>query len=724
MQSPERAPAPEPALDLPALYEQMILVRVLEEELQKLCDIGEAGDLHLNRGQEAIALGVCAAIRPTDYVVGHHRTIAHAVAKGVPLYPLVAELLGKADGICGGMSGEMHLSYPAVRFMFSFQLVGTCVRPDCLVLGDNKPIAALSVGDLALGRTGFNRISQVFSRSYDGEMVKIVGCGMVPVETTPDHLCWTVTSSSKSVRNPTGSWTHATVYSDGMWKAAGELRATDRYRRGDFLGIPRLPGVFDDQSVSMLEFVQEHYHEQAEYDLALDLRRRGVIYREIQAEILQRFGRRVSFNLLEGWTKGKWRPRRRLAEMPLTRDTAWMLGLYVAEGCFDKRSAVFTLNSAEEATLGKRVLEIADTLGVKGRAWPKKGAHAINLKLYSKSLGRALMKWCGSGAAHKQIPEVILLHKDLSILEAFLDGYMAGDGHLDRKMGRATLCTVSRLLAAQLQLAYARLGTFAQVSIQPAKHPRATAYRVRFPTRPTRSTFAHITDDYIYTPVRKITRQHYVGTVHNIETDDHTYLASNALVHNCVPIAAGLAWAARYVEKTDDIVVVFHGDAATSNAAWHEGMGLAAIRKVPLLLICENNHLAGNIRPEFYMPTATVMERAAGYGVAACQVDGTHAAEVFGAVRRAAEFVRQESRPFLVECDVPRFSWHKQGQRDIRGPEEMAVLYRRDPVPHTAALLGYGPEKQAAVLEAATATVREVVARARAAAPPAAPRAV
>ena len=98
-----------------ALYSQMLLIRVLEEELQKLCDLGEGSDMHFNKGQEAIAVGACAALRPTDYIITHHRMIAHAVAKGVPLHGLVAELLGKSTGTCGGLAGEMHqsgLSHP------------------------------------------------------------------------------------------------------------------------------------------------------------------------------------------------------------------------------------------------------------------------------------------------------------------------------------------------------------------------------------------------------------------------------------------------------------------------------------------------------------------------------------------------------------------------------------------------------------------------------------
>jgi TPP-dependent pyruvate/acetoin dehydrogenase alpha subunit len=109
------------------LYEQMLTIRLLEDRLQALCDSGLAGDLHFNKGQEAIAVGVCAAIWPQDHIITHHRTIAHQVARGARLYPLVAELLGKRTGTNGGQAGEMHISDPEIRHAFSFQLVGTCI---------------------------------------------------------------------------------------------------------------------------------------------------------------------------------------------------------------------------------------------------------------------------------------------------------------------------------------------------------------------------------------------------------------------------------------------------------------------------------------------------------------------------------------------------------------------------------------------------------------------
>lgn len=299
-----------------ALYKQMVFVRTLEQALEDLSNTGEVSDLHLNRGQEAIATGVMAVLRPTDYIVVHHRTIAHAVAKGIPLYPLVAELLGKEDGVCGGMSGEMHLSYPPVRFMFSFQLVATAI-----------------------------------------------------------------------------------------------------------------------------------------------------------------------------------------------------------------------------------------------------------------------------------------------------------------------------------------------------------------------------------------------------------------------PIAAGVAWASKYVKKSDDMAVAFHGDAATGNGQWHEGLNIAAVNRVPLLLVCENNHLAGNVKPEFYQSVSSPAERCKGYGIESAIVDGTHIEEVVRVAKDAVDYVRSESRPFLLECDVERLCWHKLGQRDSRTPEQLAEAAKRCPIRYAAdGLLRLSENEKNRIFEQSAALATQVIARARAASPPVAGR--
>src|SRR5918993_5458898 len=92
------------------LYEQMVLLRRFELAAQVACRKGETpGFLHLYIGQEATATGVCAHLRPSDWITSTHRGHGHALAKGMDPRILMAELFGKRDGCCGGRGGTMHL---------------------------------------------------------------------------------------------------------------------------------------------------------------------------------------------------------------------------------------------------------------------------------------------------------------------------------------------------------------------------------------------------------------------------------------------------------------------------------------------------------------------------------------------------------------------------------------------------------------------------------------
>ena len=169
------------------------------------------------------------------------------------------------------------------------------------------------------------------------------------------------------------------------------------------------------------------------------------------------------------------------------------------------------------------------------------------------------------------------------------------------------------------------------------------------------------------------------GEMH-LSSIEHRYMFAPALIATGVPVAAGIAWAIKNVKKTDDIVVVFHGDAATANGQWHEGMNLAAVNQVPLLVICENNCLAGNVRPEKYQPVDELWKRAKGYGIGYGAIDGNNVSQVFEKVQESAEFVRENSKPIFLECVTTRLSKHKQGQGDLRTGEEMDQLKKLDPL--------------------------------------------
>jgi pyruvate dehydrogenase E1 component alpha subunit len=96
--------------DLADLYRQMFLIRRLEEEAARAYAMGKIGGfLHLYIGQEAVAVGACAALRKDDYVITTYRDHGIAVAKGMAARTLMAELYGKKTGCCQGLGGSMHL---------------------------------------------------------------------------------------------------------------------------------------------------------------------------------------------------------------------------------------------------------------------------------------------------------------------------------------------------------------------------------------------------------------------------------------------------------------------------------------------------------------------------------------------------------------------------------------------------------------------------------------
>ncbi|HEU5193698.1 MAG TPA: thiamine pyrophosphate-dependent dehydrogenase E1 component subunit alpha [Methylomirabilota bacterium] len=100
------------------MYAGMLRVRLFEERVRELFAGGRIpGFLHTSVGQEAIAVGAAAALRPDDYVLSTHRGHGHLVAKGGSLRGLMAELYGKANGICHGKGGTMHIADVSVGYL-------------------------------------------------------------------------------------------------------------------------------------------------------------------------------------------------------------------------------------------------------------------------------------------------------------------------------------------------------------------------------------------------------------------------------------------------------------------------------------------------------------------------------------------------------------------------------------------------------------------------------
>ena len=105
-----------PNLELPPerlerLYADMVRIRRFEERVVELFKAGAVkGTAHSYAGEEAIAVGACAHLHPDDYVASYHRGHGHCIAKGAQTDRMMAELMGRATGYCGGLGGSMHVA--------------------------------------------------------------------------------------------------------------------------------------------------------------------------------------------------------------------------------------------------------------------------------------------------------------------------------------------------------------------------------------------------------------------------------------------------------------------------------------------------------------------------------------------------------------------------------------------------------------------------------------
>jgi pyruvate dehydrogenase E1 component alpha subunit len=145
---------------LVSMYKTMYKIRTYEETLGQIYYEGKSpvfdisagpipGELHLSSGQESSAVGVCAHLRPDDAVVGTHRAHHFAIAKGVDLKEMTAEIFGKKTGLSAGKGGHMHLFDPRVNFSCS-GIVGASF-PQAVGVGiaakqQNADYVAIAVG--------------------------------------------------------------------------------------------------------------------------------------------------------------------------------------------------------------------------------------------------------------------------------------------------------------------------------------------------------------------------------------------------------------------------------------------------------------------------------------------------------------------------------------------------------------------------------------------------
>ncbi len=157
-------------------------------------------------------------------------------------------------------------------------------------------------------------------------------------------------------------------------------------------------------------------------------------------------------------------------------------------------------------------------------------------------------------------------------------------------------------------------------------------------------------------------------------------LPTMAIVGAGIPVAAGAAYAAE-VQGRDDIAVAVFGDGATNIGAFHEGLNLAAIWKLPVLFVIENNVYGEYSRYDLTTPVADLAVRAASYAMASGIVDGQDVDAMVAAATDAVDRVRSTRAPMLLEVKTYRYAGHSRADTaPYRPAGEFDEWFERDPI--------------------------------------------
>jgi acetoin:2,6-dichlorophenolindophenol oxidoreductase subunit alpha len=160
------------------------------------------------------------------------------------------------------------------------------------------------------------------------------------------------------------------------------------------------------------------------------------------------------------------------------------------------------------------------------------------------------------------------------------------------------------------------------------------------------------------------------------------FMTTTGIVGSGLPIAAGLALGAR-LDGDDRVVVVTFGDGATSIGAFHEAMNVAALWKLPMVFVCQNNQWGEHTPIADYAGNTDLSARAQSYGMTAVKVDGFDPIQTWRVLRQALDTARKGAGPVFVEAITYRLTGHT-GTADFSyvPPAELAVAQRRDPAPN------------------------------------------
>jgi 2-oxoisovalerate dehydrogenase E1 component len=191
-------------------------------------------------------------------------------------------------------------------------------------------------------------------------------------------------------------------------------------------------------------------------------------------------------------------------------------------------------------------------------------------------------------------------------------------------------------------------------------------------------------------------------------------MGTSGIVGPCILQATGAGYSFKLL-KTDRVAVAFFGDGAVNNGAFHEGLNLASIWRLPVLFVCENNEFATEVPFRYAAGNPSVASRGAVYGMPGVEVDGNDVLAVHRAAGDAVRRARSGGGPTLLECATYRTRPHAEGMGDFtyRTREEVDSWKTRDPILHLRQSLLTGGTATDAELRAIEDEVRDIIADAR-----------
>lgn len=185
------------------------------------------------------------------------------------------------------------------------------------------------------------------------------------------------------------------------------------------------------------------------------------------------------------------------------------------------------------------------------------------------------------------------------------------------------------------------------------------------------------------------------GSMHITSVKDG-YYGSYAIVGAHLPVACGLAWASK-IKRTGQVTLCFFGDGAVNIGAFHEAVNLAAVWRLPVIFICENNQYMEYTPISTMIPVARpAADRASAYGLRSILIDGNDVAAVRSTVAEAVERARNGDGPSLIEADTYRLKGHSAlDPAAYRPTDEVASWKTKDPL-----LRQHGLLREAGISEA------------------------